>query len=168
MARKQIKEAANTEASPAKAVGEQERQENLQESADNLDKPQINPENQPQENIFNCQFDELERTLKFSLIGGKEIIMREPTTRIFLLAFNFINQHPEYVGDVFFLSAIANLSIISYGGDIRPSFDAMMDEIELGDLERLAAALGRFPDAMAKLAKWAADQQRKLPISQPK
>lgn len=104
---------------------------------------------------FQAIHDEINNTVTFDLINGKTVVIKEPSTKQILLLEGFIKSHTEeYRTDAFIMLAIASYSIVKYGDRNKITFDELLDELELDDMERLATAMSHFQSFFSKLTKW--------------
>lgn len=105
---------------------------------------------------FEAEYDEVAATVSFKLLDGTDVIIKEPGTRQILLLEGFIKSHDEeYRTDTFIMLAIASYSIIKFGVRKNIKFDELIDQLQLDDIQRVAAAIGYFRDFFSKFEQWA-------------
>lgn len=136
-----------------------------------IKKNKSNPEKQiqnPQEDnavqqgdSFEVQFDEEAGIVEFSLENGAEITLKEPKAKAFLLMNSWMQSAPEeYKSNEFASMKLAHSCMIKYShseqGNASPKFEEFLDQLEVGDIERVAAALGCFRKVFNQLADKAA------------
>jgi len=116
---------------------------------------------QPQvEEVFTLKSDEFKvnldsdtQTVKFELTDGTSVEMKSPKTRQFLLLESFMKSaEDEYKTESFMALKLASLCITKFGDKDKVSFDELL-EIEIEDVERVAASLGCFRDKFEYLGR---------------
>ncbi|MFS0515146.1 hypothetical protein ACEYW6_10535 [Nostoc sp. UIC 10607] len=103
---------------------------------------------------FKAEYDADTGIVTFELTDGTPVSMKSPKTRQFLLLESFLNSaEPEYKTESFLALKLSALCIIKYGKNTSISFDNLIDNLELQDMERLAAGLAFFQDKLEYLSK---------------
>jgi hypothetical protein len=112
------------------------------------------PEQKSDESEFQAEFNEEEGVVSFSLEDGTPVVMKSPKTRQFLLLESFLKSaEQEYKTESFVAVKLASLCITKFGEKDKVSFDQLLDELEIIDLERLAAALSVFRDKLEAIGR---------------
>jgi hypothetical protein len=103
---------------------------------------------------FKAEYDADAGIVSFQLTDGTPVVMKSPKTRQLLLLESFLNSaEPEYKTESFLALKLSALCIIKYGKNSSISFDNLIDNLELQDMERLAAGLAFFQDKLEYLSK---------------
>jgi hypothetical protein len=102
----------------------------------------------------NTIYNQEEGKVSFSLEDGTQVVMKSPKTRQFLLLESFIKSvEPEYKTESFIAIKLASLCITKFGNEDKISFDNLLDNLEINDLERVAEAITCFRDKLESIAR---------------
>lgn len=103
---------------------------------------------------FQATYDPDNQIVSFDLTDGTPVVIKSPKVKQFCLLESFVKQSPqEYLTDTFTLLKLASLCITKYGAKTSVSFDYLIDNLEIEDLERMVAGLGFFRDKLDYLTR---------------
>ncbi|MBD2196614.1 MULTISPECIES: hypothetical protein [Calothrix] len=115
----------------------------------------INNESQPIQEVekkSEIDFNAEEGIASFKLEDGTPVVMKSPKTRQFLLLESFMKStEAEYKTESFIAVKLASLCITKFGNKDKVTFDELLDELEITDLERVAEAIMCFQDKLEAL-----------------
>lgn len=116
--------------------------------------PEVTEEQKESNDEFQAEYNSDNQTVSFELNDGTPVILKSPKVKQFGLLESFVKQSPqEYLTDMFTLLKLASLCTIKYGKKESISFDDLVDNLEIEDLERMVAALGFFRDKLNYLTR---------------
>lgn len=103
---------------------------------------------------FEAIYDESTKEVRFELTSGIKIKLKSPKAKQFLLLDSFVKNAPEeYKTESFCTLKLASLCICKYGDKDSVTFDELIDELEVEDIERVVAGLSFFRDKFEHLSK---------------
>lgn len=118
----------------------------------NEQSPSLISNTQPNQINFKSDYDEEAGIVSFQLEDGTPVVMKSPKTRQFLLLEGFMKSvEPEYKTESFIAVKLASLCITKFGNKDKVTFDELLDELEITDLERVAEAIMCFQDKLSAL-----------------
>lgn len=101
---------------------------------------------------FDVTYDPDNQKVSLVLLDGTPVEITSPKAKQFLLLESFIKSAPEeYKTDSFVMIKLASVCITKYGDETSITFDALLDNLEIEDLERLVAGLTFFRDKLEYL-----------------
>jgi hypothetical protein len=104
--------------------------------------------------LFNVNHDPDNQVVSFELTDGTSVVMKSPKAKQFLLLESFAKQaDQEYLTDSFIMLKLASVCITKYGNQSSITFNDLMDNLELEDIERVVSALSFFRDKLDYLAR---------------
>lgn len=103
---------------------------------------------------FQVEYNQEEGIASFSLEDGTAIVMKSPKTRQFLLLDSFMKSvDSDYKTESFVAVKLASLCITKFGDRDKVTFDELLDNLEITDLERVAAAIMCFRDKLEAVGR---------------
>lgn len=110
------------------------------------------------EDNFEAVYDSEKQQVHITLTNGKEVILNSPKAKQFLLLESFVKSTlDEYKTDSFVVLKLASVCITKYGDKSSVTFDELLEDLEIEDLERIVAGLTFFRDKLEYLTKRATD-----------
>ena len=101
---------------------------------------------------FDVTYDSDTQTVFLTLKDGTAVEITSPKAKQFLLLESFVKSAAEeYKTDSFVMIKLASLCITKYGEAKFITFDNLLDNLEIEDLERLVAGLTFFRDKLEYL-----------------
>lgn len=104
--------------------------------------------------LFTANYDQDNQVVSFELTDGTPVVMKSPKAKQFLLLESFAKQaEQEYLTDSFVMLKLASVCITKYGKKDSITFNDLVDNLELEDIERVVSALSFFRDKLEYLAR---------------